>query len=322
MADPNITNQMYDSQGRGPRQFPQLQGLVDIASRVRQGFLDKTKNINQFNDELKEKIRALDALSVGILAKIQELCKKALNVNVIINEKTTEIAEINQRLAQITQEQAQSAQKIQQLTEELSRAKSDSSQSGSLREEINSLKGKIQNQTSEIEILTKGIDDANGVIGQAVTELNKPHDTAELQALLGQLEGRISEINTASDCANNSRPPQAPGAPGSGTGSGTAAEPNLPRPAPLNRGMSSILGNGKGDSGFINGFFGPKKTRISPDIMFQPQNGGKRKTKRGGYKYRTTRKTRIVSSSSRRQKSSVGKGGGKRRTRGIKALIV
>jgi len=374
----------------GPRSFPQLEGLAAIAARVRQGVLDKTQNINQFNDEIKEKIRALDALSVGILEKIRELCRKALECNSIIDEKTREITEINRRLAEVTQAQAQSAQQVQTLTEELARAREDSSQSGPLREEINTLRKKIQNQTTEIELLTRGIDDANGVIGQAVTELNKPHDTAELQTLLGALEAHIREIDTGSNCANNSASGNnsvSGNNSASGNNSGSGSSSIMGRAASVNdlRPMSPVPGfnprfvsrsqdrnDDDRDDGFssnsnpvaerpgrhrllelarnapaattsefahgparrnglLQGRLEPLSTR--PFLPGGPSDGksfhtrdvgrgGKKRTKKGGYKYRTTRRTKIVSSSSRRPKSSAGKRGGKRRTRGIKALIV
>jgi len=211
MADPVINPMNNLVQGRGPRPFPELAGLVDIAQRVKQGVLDKTQNINQFNNEIKERIRTLDALSVGILEKIRELCRKALDCNARIDAKTQEIAEITARLAQLTQEQADSAQRIQQLTDELAQARRDSAESGPLRDEINNLKAQMAIQTSEIELLTKGINDANGVINEAVTELNKPHDTAELQTLLGQLENHINEANVQGDCANGAGAGAGPG---------------------------------------------------------------------------------------------------------------
>jgi chromosome segregation ATPase len=205
---------------------PQLQALTQLANQIRAGIATKNQNISQFNNTLRDRIRALDALSVQILAKIQAIGNRAAAFQQTINQQTAQIADLNRRLQTATDAQADSARQIQELTDQLQRARVDAAQSEALRQQLAALQLEVQDHTDEIANLTQGIEAANAVITQALGQLNTPDDTAELTALLAQLEAHVNQINQEIDRVNAA----APGGPPAGP-PGPPPVPNFPPPS-------------------------------------------------------------------------------------------
>jgi len=267
---------------------PQLVALTQIANQLRDGIVNKTRNIAQFNDSLKNRIRVLDELSVQILQKIRDLCRRAVDCQQLINQRIAEIDDLTRRLQQATDAQAASVLQIQQLTEELNRAKNDAGQANDLRRQLAELQGQLQLQTEEIVSITGGIDAANAIIGQAVNQLNTPDDTAELQAMLSSLEAKITQLDQESNCGNNLPAPPA-GNNGGPPGPGPGPKPRPPLfpdqnpnrnllpvpPAKPGNGSSIVMGNG-----------GPIQ---NPPMRF---GKGGRKTKRNKKTFRKSRRSR------------------------------
>ena len=192
---------------RPPRPPPaQLQALTQLANQIRQSVVAKNQNITQFNNTLRDRIRALDNLSVQILAKIQAIGNRAATFQQTIDRQTAEIADLNRRLQTATDAQADSARQIQDLTEQLQRARVDAAQSEALRQQLAALQIEVQDHVDEINNLTQGIDAANAVITEALGQLNAPDDTAELTALLAQLEAHVNQINQEIDRVNGAAP--------------------------------------------------------------------------------------------------------------------
>jgi len=285
---------------------PQLDALLQTATRLRQGVVDKSTSINQFNTTIKERIRVLDEMSVKILEKLRDLCKKAFDCKQIISEKVAKITDLSLKLEAATEAQRKSAEEIKQLSEELNRIRNDAAQTESLRRELTALQEQVKNQTEDINSLTQGIDKANGTIGEALNELNKTNDTTELETFLGQLETHIKEIDADSNCASTT---------GNGNENGNG-ETTRPETAETNR--SGSLGNSP--SAFSLNFepnsgpnspakesegrrgspmFTASQARLEQRSPFQVRNinspaktgrfGGKRKTKRVK---KTSRKTK------------------------------
>lgn len=196
---------------RPPRPPPaQLQALTQLANQIRAGIATKNQNISQFNNTLRDRIRALDALSVQILTKIQAIGNRAAAFQQTINQQAAEIADLNRRLQAATDAQADSARQIQELTDQLQRARVDAAQSEALRQQLAALQLEVQDHTDEIANLTQGIEAANAVITEALGQLNTPDDTAELTALLGQLEAHVNQINQEIDRVNGAAPSGGP----------------------------------------------------------------------------------------------------------------
>ena len=192
---------------RPPRPPPaQSQELTQLANQIRQSVVAKNQNITQFNNTLRDRIRALDNLSVQILAKIQAIGNRAATFQQTIDRQTAEIADLNRRLQTATDAQADSARQIQDLTEQLQRARVDAAQSEALRQQLAALQIEVQDHVDEINNLTQGIEAANAVITEALGQLNAPNDTAELTALLAQLEAHVNQINQEIDRVNGAAP--------------------------------------------------------------------------------------------------------------------
>lgn len=188
---------------RPPRPPPaQLQALTQLANQIRQGIATKNQNISQFNNTLRDRIRALDALSVQILAKIQAIGNRAADFQQTINQQTAQIADLNRQLQAATDGQAEAARQIQELTAQLQQARIDSAQSEALRQQLAALQIEVQDHVDAIANLTQGIEAANAVITEALGQLNTPDDTAELTALLAQLEAHVNQINQEIDRVN------------------------------------------------------------------------------------------------------------------------
>jgi len=188
---------------RPPRPPPaQLQALTQLANQIRQGIATKNQNISQFNNTLRDRIRALDALSVQILAKIQAIGNRAADFQQTINQQTAQIADLNRQLQAATDGQAEAARQIQELTAQLQQARIDSAQSEALRQQLAALQIEVQDHLDAIANLTQGIEAANAVITEALGQLNTPDDTAELTALLAQLEAHVNQINQEIDRVN------------------------------------------------------------------------------------------------------------------------
>jgi chromosome segregation ATPase len=187
-----------------------LQALTQLANQIRAGIATKNQNISQFNNTLRDRIRALDALSVQILTKIQAIGNRAAAFQQTINQQAAEIADLNRRLQAATDAQADSARQIQELTDQLQRARVDAAQSEALRQQLAALQLEVQDHTDEIANLTQGIEAANAVITEALGQLNTPDDTAELTALLGQLEAHVNQINQEIDRVNGAAPSGGP----------------------------------------------------------------------------------------------------------------
>jgi DNA repair exonuclease SbcCD ATPase subunit len=205
---------MSAQQPRPPRPQPaQLQALTQLANQIRQSVVAKNQNIAQFNNTLRDRIRALDNLSVQILAKIQAIGNRAATFQQTIDRQTAEIADLNRRLQTATDAQADSARQIQDLTDQLQRARVDAAQSEALRQQLAALQIEVQEHTDEINNLTQGIDAANAVITEALGQLNTPDDTAELTALLAQLEAHVNQINQEIDRVNGAAPVGPPSGP-------------------------------------------------------------------------------------------------------------
>lgn len=188
---------------RPPRPPPaQLQALTQLANQIRQGIATKNQNISQFNNTLRDRIRALDALSVQILAKIQAIGNRAADFQQTINQQTAQIADLNRQLQAATDGQAEAARQIQELTAQLQQARIDSAQSEALRQQLAALQVEVQDHLDAIANLTQGIEAANAVITEALGQLNTPDDTAELTALLAQLEAHVNQINQEIDRVN------------------------------------------------------------------------------------------------------------------------
>jgi len=208
---------------RPPRPPPaQLQALTQLANQIRQSVVAKNQNITQFNNTLRDRIRALDNLSVQILAKIQAIGNRAATFQQTIDRQTAEIADLNRRLQTATDAQADSARQIQELTDQLQRARVDAAQSEALRQQLAALQIEVQDHVDEINNLTQGIEAANAVITEALGQLNAPNDTAELTALLAQLEAHVNQINQEIDRVNGAAP--------SGPPAGPPPVPNFPPP--------------------------------------------------------------------------------------------
>ena len=105
-----------------------------------------------------------------------------------------------------TDAQANSARQIQELTDQLQRARVDAAQSEALRRQLAALQIEVQDHVDEINNLTQGIEAANAVITEALGQLNAPNDTAELTALLAQLEAHVNQINQEIDRVNGAAP--------------------------------------------------------------------------------------------------------------------
>jgi chromosome segregation ATPase len=180
----------------------QLQALTQLANQIRQGIATKNQNISQFNNTLRDRIRALDALSVQILAKIQAIGNRAADFQQTINQQTAQIADLNRQLQAATDGQAEAARQIQELTAQLQQARIDSAQSEALRQQLAALQIEVQDHLDAIANLTQGIEAANAVITEALGQLNTPDDTAELTALLAQLEAHVNQINQEIDRVN------------------------------------------------------------------------------------------------------------------------
>jgi chromosome segregation ATPase len=192
---------------RPPRPQPaQLQALTQLANQIRDSVRTKNQNIAQFNNTLRDRIRALDNLSVQILTKIQAIGNRAAAFQQTINQQTAEIADLNRRLQAATDAQADGARQIQELTDQLQRARVDAAQSEALRQQLAALQLEVQDHTDEIANLTQGIEAANAVITEALGQLNAPDNTAELTALLAQLEAHVNQINQEIDRVNGAAP--------------------------------------------------------------------------------------------------------------------
>lgn len=209
---------------RPPRPPPaQLQALTQLANQIRQGIATKNQNISQFNNTLRDRIRALDALSVQILAKIQAIGNRAADFQQTINQQTAQIADLNRQLQTATDGQAEAARQIQELTAQLQQARIDAAQSQALQQQLADTQRMLQERADEITNLTQGIEAANAVITEALGQLNTPDDTAELNALLAQLEAHVNQINQEIDRVNAvpagpAGPPPVPNFPPPGRG--------------------------------------------------------------------------------------------------------
>jgi chromosome segregation ATPase len=190
-----------------------LQALTQLATQIRAGIATKNQNISQFNNTLRDRIRALDALSVQILAKIQAIGNRAAAFQQTINQQTAQIADLNRQLQAATDGQAEAARQIQELTAQLQQARIDAAQSEALRQQLAALQVEVQDHVDAIANLTQGIEAANAVITEALGQLNTPDDTAELTALLAQLEAHVNQINQEIDRVNTAAPGGPPGGP-------------------------------------------------------------------------------------------------------------
>ena len=176
-----------------------LQELTNLANQIRVGITNKNQSVSNFNTTLKNRIRSLDALSVQILQKIQSLGNTAVKFQQIIDRQTAEIAESNRRLKDAITSQEQTSQKIQELTKNLQQSQANAAQSDGLRVQVQQLQAQMKDHMDTIQELTSGIDAANGIIGQALADLNQADNTDELNQLLTQLEAHVNQINTEID---------------------------------------------------------------------------------------------------------------------------
>jgi predicted nucleic acid-binding Zn-ribbon protein len=190
---------------------PQLAALTNMANQIRQAIVSKNQINQRFSADLKNRLRALDALSTQIITKIRAIRNRANDFQRLFNEQVEQVAELNRQLQRANVVQADSVREIQRLNALLQQSQANIAQTQALREQIAQLQGQLQGSAAEIQNLTQGIEAANVIIGDALGQLNgAPNEVAELDGLLRQLEAHVNEISQEIDNVNLPAPGNPP----------------------------------------------------------------------------------------------------------------